>query len=328
MAVVLDTDELPEADRADAVMSAMNESFVATYVPPENPAATVSARMEVWDFGSTSIFRSAMSGQRLIRTAKRTRSHPSSTLSLAVQQIGESVFDQAGEQRILDTGSLLVHDDNSPYEYSWTGLGACTCLFVRLDDLGLPADLIRDAGTRLRASPIYNLMVDHVLGMTRNADALSADPAAAALGVVSIELARALVASAAHDTRHRRDAMAATLLTQIRAYVGKHLANPGLTPAIIAAAHHISVRHLYKLCAGADFSLHDWITTQRLEGARNELAGLESRHRSIAMVAQRWGFSNPTHFSRRFRDAYGITPRDWRRLAGRDDVAEDSSSKA
>jgi AraC-like DNA-binding protein len=163
--------------------------------------------------------------------------------------------------------------------------------------------------------------------MTRNAEALSSDPAAAGLAAVSVELARALLASAAGDTRHRRDALAATLLTQIRAYVRKHLTEPDLTPGKIAAAHHVSVRHLYKVCANANFSLHEWITALRLEGARAELAGRESRHRSIAMIAQRWGFSNPTHFSRRFRDAYGITPRDWRRMAGpRDRTDGDTSS--
>jgi hypothetical protein len=104
-------------------------------------------------------------------------------------------------------------------------------------------------------------MVDHITGMTRRADELSADPAAAGLGAASVELARALVASAAQDTRHRRDALAATMLTQIRGYVCKNLADPGLTPEKIAAAHHISVRQLYKLCAGADFSLHEWMTT-------------------------------------------------------------------
>ena len=65
-------------------------------------------------------------------------------------------------------------------------------------------------------------------------------------------------------------------------------------------------------------SLHEWITGQRLEGAREELAGVGSRHRSIARVAQRWGFTNPTRFSHRFRDAYGITPRDWLLMAGPD----------
>ncbi|MFJ9520782.1 AraC family transcriptional regulator [Kitasatospora sp. NPDC101801] len=32
------------------------------------------------------------------------------------------------------------------------------------------------------------------------------------------------------------------------------------------------------------------------------------------MVARRWGFVNPAHFSRVFRAAYGVSPREWRAL--------------
>jgi len=35
---------------------------------------------------------------------------------------------------------------------------------------------------------------------------------------------------------------------------------------------------------------------------------------SIA-AARRWGFVDPTHFGRRFRAAYGLSPGEWRRAA-------------
>lgn len=45
-------------------------------------------------------------------------------------------------------------------------------------------------------------------------------------------------------------------------------------------------------------------------GARADLA---DRHLPIAAVARRWGFKDPTHFTRRFRAAYGVLPSEWRR---------------
>jgi AraC-like DNA-binding protein len=316
MAVLLDTDGLPRAERADAVMSAMHDSFLSSYVGPRGNGDAVSARMDEWTFGTTSLCQSAMRGIQVGRTAKQVRSCPSPMIAIAVQGNGECAFSRDEEQHVLSTGQLLVYDKNTPYEFGWTGRGTSLCLYVPLDDLGMSHDVVREACTRLHLSPLYQLVVDHIAGLGRNAAALATDPAAAGLGTVSVELVRALVASAAHDARHRREALATTLLTQIRAYVRQHLSDPDLTPEVIAAVHHISVRHLYKVCAAADFSLHQWITAHRLQGAHDELAGTTSQHRSIAMIAQRWGFSNPTHFSRRFRDAYGITPRDWRRMAG------------
>lgn len=327
VAVLFDSDILPAADRADALISAMGRTAVASFVGPEDRDDIVSTRMDVWNFGTTSLFRAALSGIRLVRTPKQTKHSPSPNLAIAVQEIGEGLFDQGGEQCVRGVGRLHVTDENSPYEFSWIGRGASTALWVPLDELGLPDAVIRDASNRLHTSPIHDLVVNHIAALTRDGDELSADPAAAGLGTVSVELVRALLTSAAQANRYRRDALETASLSRIRGFVRKHLADPDLTPETIAAAHHISVRHLYKLCANADFSLHHWVTSRRLEGAREELAGLVSRDRSIAMIAQRWGFSNPTHFSRRFRAAYGMTPREWRQMSAADHLADSSEHR-
>jgi AraC-like DNA-binding protein len=99
----------------------------------------------------------------------------------------------------------------------------------------------------------------------------------------------------------------------VRAYVRRHLTEPGLDAERIARAHAVSVRHLYRVCAAAGMSLEQEVIAQRLEGARAELAGPGDR--SVAVVARRWGFPDPSYFARRFRAAYGVSPREWRELA-------------
>jgi AraC-like DNA-binding protein len=78
----------------------------------------------------------------------------------------------------------------------------------------------------------------------------------------------------------------------------------------------VSVRQLYKACAGAGVRLEQWVIEQRLEAARAELAAPSGRWRSVAATARACGFADPSHFARRFRAAYGLTPRDWQRSAG------------
>jgi AraC-like DNA-binding protein len=80
--------------------------------------------------------------------------------------------------------------------------------------------------------------------------------------------------------------------------VYQHLTDPDLRPATIAAAHNVSLRHLYKICAQSGFSLEQWIIGERLHGARDELIRPDSHSRTITMVARQWGFSDPTHFTR------------------------------
>ena len=91
-----------------------------------------------------------------------------------------------------------------------------------------------------------------------------------------------------------------------------HLADPDLSPAKIAAAHNISLRYLYKLCAEADLSLEQWIIAERLHRAKQDLSH-PTRTRTIAQTARAWGFSDPTHFTRRFRAAYGQSPTAYRK---------------
>ncbi|MFD4701025.1 helix-turn-helix transcriptional regulator [Streptomyces niveus] len=57
-----------------------------------------------------------------------------------------------------------------------------------------------------------------------------------------------------------------------------------------------------------------WIRHRRLERCRLDLANPRLNARPIQAIAERWGFTNPTHFSRLFRAAYGIPPRDYRHL--------------
>jgi AraC-like DNA-binding protein len=40
-------------------------------------------------------------------------------------------------------------------------------------------------------------------------------------------------------------------------------------------------------------------------------------HRHITEIAFGWGFNELTHFSRAFKERYGVSPRDWRHRSSR-----------
>jgi len=104
------------------------------------------------------------------------------------------------------------------------------------------------------------------------------------------------------DTRQR------ALLHRINVFVDDHLADPELSPRGIAAAHHVSVRYLYKIFETQETTVAGWIRRRRLERARRDLRDPALHDRSITAIAARWGFSSPAHFNRAFRKAYGVTP--------------------
>ena len=98
------------------------------------------------------------------------------------------------------------------------------------------------------------------------------------------------------------------LLARVQTHIRENLADSSMSPDSIARAHHISVRYLHKLFRTSGTTVGAWIRQHRLAACRLELR----RHRrSVAVVAQSWGFTSPSHFSRVFRQTYGLSPKQW-----------------
>jgi AraC-like DNA-binding protein len=110
----------------------------------------------------------------------------------------------------------------------------------------------------------------------------------------------------APETRRR------VLLTRIHAFIQQHLGDPELSPAGIAAAHHISVRLLHKLFHEQGETVAGWIRAQRLAGCRRDLLDPAQAASPVAAIAARRGFRSAIHFSRVFRAAYGLPPHEYR----------------
>jgi AraC-like DNA-binding protein len=62
-----------------------------------------------------------------------------------------------------------------------------------------------------------------------------------------------------------------------------------------------------------DGGLAAWLLTRRLDAARVALTGLE-RAEPIGNIAHRLGFSDAAHLSRAFRQRFGLSPRDYRKM--------------
>ncbi|MER7706560.1 helix-turn-helix domain-containing protein [Kitasatospora sp. NPDC097605] len=111
----------------------------------------------------------------------------------------------------------------------------------------------------------------------------------------------------------------AELLSRIRAHIEENLADPDLSPESIARSQHISVRYLHKLFQPDGMTVGQWVRRRRLEACRRELERSSRRQISVSAVAHRWGFVSHSHFSRAFREAFGVSPREWQAYAAQTD---------
>ncbi|WP_344648414.1 helix-turn-helix domain-containing protein [Cryptosporangium japonicum] len=315
MLQVYDTASLARHERADAIATMMREAAHASVWEQPPTAHEAELRLESWNLGPVRLLNTRTSPHRAFRTRRQARgSSGPPVVALGVTLRGDGFQTQSGTRVASARNALYLLEMSAPFEHERHTTTWAYTLHVPGDQLGLPLDSVHRARGALASSPLYRLMSRHLRELFRDQSALTADPAAAQLGAATIELVRALVASAAHDRRHARPALDAVFLEQVKFFVDTNLADPDLTPTAIAAAHHVSERHLYKVCAAAGIRLEQWIITRRLERVRDELADPAARHRTIAAVAYRWGFVNRSHFAQRFRAAYGVTAREWRAL--------------
>lgn len=314
MAVLFDTTPLAGADRLEAFRSALLDASGSTRVELETPDTGVWGQMSLWSFGSSRIFTSASSGQWMMRDAKAARGASPEAVAVAVHGVGQGRHVTRSGQRLVRSGDLMVVDVTRPFDFAWSGPGSSTSIQIPAAELGLPVEVVQRAADNLHRSPLYGLVSRHLVDMTRDASRLSASPTAAALGTSTAQLVRALLAGAVEDLQGQ-EVLDETLLAQVHAHVRQHLREPDLGPDSIAAALAVSRRQLFRVCTSAGVSLEQLIIERRLEAARVELAQVSGRSRTIASVALWWGFKDPTHFSRRFRAAYGMLPREWRALA-------------
>jgi AraC-like DNA-binding protein len=97
-------------------------------------------------------------------------------------------------------------------------------------------------------------------------------------------------------------------LAEARNFILQHLSDPHLGPDDIARALHMSRRSLYNLFASAGLRPRSLIQNLRLELAGTALLNRNQRGHSITCIALDHGFTDAAHFSRSFRDRFGVSP--------------------
>ncbi|MCS6627309.1 helix-turn-helix domain-containing protein [Roseibacterium beibuensis] len=101
----------------------------------------------------------------------------------------------------------------------------------------------------------------------------------------------------------------------ILAHIDAHLSDPRLGADSVATRFGLSPRYVGKLFEAGGVTLGETVTAKRIGAAGAVLGDPMARGRTIAEIAYACGFSDLTTFNRRFRQAFGATPRDYRAAA-------------
>lgn len=315
MSPVLDTAFVPPGDREELVRHAVWETLVKVDIAHHLPSADLSVHIGLESVGPIGICSARATALTVRRTPRLARLDEEPTVFLGLQMTGTSLVVQNDREALLRPGDFALYDTAAPYSLVFEeGVDHHFLRFPR-SALALPERSLREITAvtlgadnpvaRLASTYFSQLAVSEGLREGRHAEAV-AEP--------SVELLRAVVASQLEDAAAARAPLEATLGPRILGYVRAHLSEHDLSAARIAAAHGISVRHLYTVLARSGVSLGDWIRTRRLAECERELSGPAARSRTVAAIGRSWGFPDAAHFSRVFKQAYGLSPRAWRDL--------------
>jgi len=316
MSVVLRTGDVPVRARAEyvheVVGAARGPLDVRTGDGNEVPDQVRATELGAVRVGELSASRPGGADRR----RRHIRMLDADLCKVDVVAQGEVVVEQDGRQARLRTGDFAFVDLSRPAH--WTNTWS-----TRMVAIAFPRRLLP-----LRADDLAGLTAVGVQGgagpgaifsstarqLARQVDRL--DPAggarvgAAALDLLTVALAGRLDRVEEVPAGISRRA----LLLRVHAFIEGGLADPRLTPAAVARAHHVSLRSLYKLLEPERTSVAGWIRERRLERCRRDLLDPALAARPVSAIAARWGLVDPAHFSRAFRAAYGVSPVEYRRL--------------
>lgn len=206
----------------------------------------------------------------------------------------------SGEKR--KAGKLIMGSLAEPFEYvaeedAYVGLIIPRSLpFIQSCRIE-----IRDESSRFLAD--FMLLLDRSLPDLRVADVPHVTAATANLFAACLTLSRDHIVEA-------QNAIDAVIADRASKIIAQKLNDPDLTPDRLCRELGVSRSRLYRIFEVLG-GVSNYIRRKRLLKTRDILAD-RSDGRPISIIAEEWGFMDPSTYSRMFRKEFGITPREAR----------------
>lgn len=252
------------------------------------------------------------SSQTLHRKTSSISSGETDDYILLLESDKTFVLDHCGHQR-ADKGGMVFIDVTRPFYSSHPESLEVIDVFIPRKALESALGPVRRAaGLALDPTQASFPVIASFL-RTLMTHGSKLDPTSASrMSSIAIEL---IAAGLAERIAQTPTMSGAALLCRAQAFIADHLGTAGLGMQEVAAALNISVRRLHQVAADEGISLVDWMWTRRLERARAMLADPAHLSVQVATIGFQCGFSDQAHFSRRFKEHFGVSPTECRMAA-------------
>lgn len=266
-----------------------------------------SATMDWHDAGQAIIGKIELEWQSLSPITYRSSSWNGDHLFMKLVERGSFTIEQNGQSHRLGEGSIVFVDPLFGFNDHYRESSSLTILRI-------PKSTLRDRGLRYSlqnlyvpdlATPDVKAVRDFVLSVSRQAGAISG-PLRGRLGDLCLELLDVLLSDRTNSLRGRIDA---AIVSRAKQAIAHRLCDRVLSVSVIASELRVSPSSLTRAFSACGLSPMRYAWTLRLERAARILASLPTGAIQAQEVAYRCGFSSAAHFSRAFKDRYGMPPR-------------------
>lgn len=309
----LDTADLPVEHRFDAWAELAKMAHGPTSIDTSHRANFV-ARIDAYEFGIMRLSRLSHPPLRAHGAPTAGSTFPDVVMlthvnrgSMTERSPARAVTARAGSIIVIDVGRPSTVINPEPVTH--------TVLQLPTEALGLTLAQIRAlSSVPMAAGDPIGALITHILADLLS-DGEQYEPA------VMVQLTSTLldlIGTAARipgqtATMAPRSLPERSRLLQIYAFMRQRLADPLLTPQVVAAANAISVRQLNRILEDDGQSPADWIRRQRLDRCRRDLLDPALVSRPVGTIGARWGFADPATFNRAFQRQFGMPPGEYRR---------------
>ncbi|WP_393915914.1 AraC-like ligand-binding domain-containing protein [Halostreptopolyspora alba] len=231
---------------------------------------------------------------------------------LTLQLSGRLRLSQGDSSVVLTPGYFAIYDSGEPTDLVSSDGYKSSCIKFPKQRVGADGDSLEPITARAFecAAGMTSAAWTMILALNRNLDSLGDNGPLAVRGMMDLVTTMLRDELGQHQrVSDRRDA----LCERVSEYIDAHLADPDLTPGSIAAAHHVSLRHLHAAFEPTDHTVASLIRLRRLERCQRDLSDPLLAHVPVAAIAARWGFADASHFGQVFKRHTGLPPGEFRR---------------
>lgn len=314
MVLVYSTNDVHPSDAVAYWTEVITRRFYNTMLP-QNAGEPFEAELRTGELGFLRIASHACSPYIGAHTQREICLADCSVYHVCLQLAGMSAYIEDDREIVVRPGNFFILDPSRPFigHYRET----CQQIAVAIPRTKIDAHFgdVPDLTSRAFSgqNPIAEMMFGFLAMLPERMNTLE-NAAAMKIADHAVDLVILAIQAELRDCNQAPASPRSSALVMLKLAVDTRLRDPSLKPATAAAAAGISVRYANSLFAEEGTGLERYIIVRRLEQARKTLEDPSQSHRTISEIAFSWGFTDVSHFSRRFKAAYGRTPGEYRKL--------------